>query len=364
MTDRAAIHGGDIFAAARELSLGWNDILDFSANMNPLGPPPGLKQYVVRQFGLVENYPDPYCIGWRTELARRYGLGPDEVLAGNGSTALMYLLARALKPKRAVIAVPAFAEYEESLRQTRAKVQHAACLPEDDFDLTPALVDRLFASRPDLVYVANPTSPAGRLIAPDVMDRVLESAERCGARVALDEAFLDFTSAPSMAAAVRRYPHLIVLRSMTKLFALPGLRLGYLTASPPVVEALLAGFEPWSVNALAQAAGLYCMNHRDYIERTRKYVARERDWLSRRLTASGLGRVIPGQANYILAKLERPGLSMPVLAAGLKRRGILVRDCTSFQGLLKGYVRVAVKKRADNRRLIAALRDTLDETTV
>lgn len=359
LVKKSQVHGGDIFAAARELNLGWENILDFSANVNPLGPPPGLKKHLFKNFGLVESYPDPFALGWRTKLAARHNLSPGQVLTGNGTTSLIYLLARVLCPKKPVIVSPAFGEYEQALAQAGARPKYVNCRFTDEFDLTAKVVDRVFDLEPDLVFMANPTSPAGRLIDPEVMDLALARARECGSLVILDEAFLDFAPARSMSRVIRKNQGLVVLRSLTKFYALPGLRLGYLIASSGLVKRLVAGFEPWSVNALAQAAGLYCLNQEDYAARTRALIARERAWLAGRLTRTGLGQVIPSAANYLLVKLERPGLTVDYLAAGLKKQGILVRDCASFQGLLKGYVRTAVKTRQSNTRLVRAVEETL-----
>ena len=357
MKNGKAVHGGDVFAAARELGVHWRDVVDFSANINPLGPPPGLKKHLFDIFDLTRNYPEPFAESWLDDLASRHGLSSSEILAGNGTTHLMYLAARILTPRRPVAAFPAFAEYERSLIQNGNVIQGAACRPDDEFDLTDDVVKQMFKLKPDLVFLANPTSPAGRLVDPKILRSILERADKAGAYVVLDEAFLDFTPAPSLARSVRRFRGLIVLRSLTKFYALPGLRLGYLTASKDMVQKLKAGLEPWSVNGLALAAGKYCLDQEEYAVRTQKMVGAQRLWLTRRLTELGLGRVIPGEANYLLVKLEAPGLTENRFIAKMKKRGILVRGCTSFQGILRGYVRLAVKTPADNKRLVRAVKD-------
>ena len=356
--NRSAIHGGEVFAAARDLGLGWDEILDFSANLNPLGPPHGLKKHLFDRFGLVRHYPDPFALGWREELARRHGLDPNQVLAGNGTTALIYLLTRTLRPRRPVVAAPAFGEYDRALAQIGVRPKTVRSGLRQEFDLTAREVDRIFDFGPDLVFMANPSSPAGRLLDPEILEMVLYRAKSCGAVVILDEAFLDFTSARTMAKEAGSLNSLVVLRSLTKFYALPGLRLGYLTATSGLARRLLAGFEPWSVNVLAQWAGLFCLDQEDYAARTRTFVSRERAWLADGLARSGLGRVIPSSANYLLVKVEAPGLTVDRLVSDLKDRGILVRDCASFQGL-KGYIRVAVNNRKANRRLLAAVRGEL-----
>ena len=361
MVDQAPLHGGNIYAAAQELGVSWRDILDFSANINPLGPPPGLKKRLFSTFGLVENYPDPLAEAWRRELGQKIGLPPDHIAAGNGTTGQMYVLARVLRPRRPVVVAPAFAEYEQSLARIGIKPKQAGCRLSENFDLTPQVADRIFKFEPDAVYLANPTSPAGRLIDPEIMDRVLTLADRSGATVILDEAFVDFTPAVGLAAETKRRKNLVVFRSLTKFYALPGLRLGYMTAAPALTRRVLAETEPWAVNALALEAGSYCLHQDDYARRTRALVDRERAWLAGSLEDAGLGRVIMGAANYLLVKVEVPGLTVPDLSQALRRRGILIRDCSTFPGRLSGYIRVAVKNRAANRKLVQAAAEVVAE---
>ena len=357
--DRAG-HGGDVFAAARDLGRHWKDILDYSANINPLGPPPGLKRRLFESFGLVQHYPDPLAAGWRRELAKRLDLDASEILAGNGTTALMFLIARELRPRQPLIVAPAFAEYEASLAPLGLKPGYISCRARDGFDLTSDGVRRIFDARPDFIYLANPSSPAGRVIQPEVMDDILRRSGRAGTTVVLDEAFIDFTNEPSLAGRIRDFRNLIVLKSMTKFYALPGLRLGYLTGSSRTVRILLNRLEPWSVNALALEAGVFCLDRAEYAHRTRKLVRRERQWLTGRLTALGM-QVVPGEANYLLCRVGSGPAAEKCLQESMARRGILIRGCSSFQGILKGYIRLAVKNRASNRIMVEAMAETYEE---
>lgn len=357
MKDKAQ-HGGDIYAAADGLGCTWKDILDYSANINPLGPPPGLKQHLFNGFEMVQNYPDPYAIQWRKRLAETLQLPLNQIIAGNGTTPLMYLTARVVNPRLAVIAAPAFAEYEQSLAHAGSKVKYIRCSPRDDFDVTDTVIRRVFDQKPDIVYLTNPTSPAGRLIDPEVMQSVLDLGRKHKTVVAVDEAFLDFTNAPSIAQMVTGHPGLVVFRSLTKIFALPGLRLGYLVASKGLAEKLLKSSEPWSVNALALAAGMYCHDQTKYMEKTRAVVSRERNYLEKGIAETGLGRVTPSSGNYLLVRLDPEGPGEVELFAKLQKKGILIRQCASFQGL-RGYIRLAVKSRKQNERLLDAIREVL-----
>lgn len=352
------LHGGDIFAAARDLGRSPGEILDFSANVNPLGPPPGLKKHLLTIWPLLQHYPDPYALGWREELADRHHLSPKEILAGNGTTALMHLIPRALNPQRPVIISPAFVEYQQALGRCGRSGAHIHCRLEDNYNITSATIDAVMALSPDLIFLANPTSPAGRLVAPEMVDRLIHLAAQTSAVIVLDEAFLDFTGEASWARAVRQHKNLIVLRSLTKFYALPGLRLGYLTAAEPLVAKLMAQLEPWSVNTLALAAGSYCLNQAEYARATREVVTRERTWLRQHLTQLDLGQVIPGTANYLLMRVSEACQPVEALVSEVRTRSILVRDCASFPGLA-GYIRVAVKTRGANQRLTRVFTEIL-----
>lgn len=351
-------HGGDIFAAAEDLNGSWDEILDFSANINPFGPPPRLKKHLFKNFSLTEHYPDPYALKWRKKLAAAHNLDQAEVLAGNGTTALLYLFARTMAPNNPVIAGPGFLEYEMSLLNTGISPEYVLCSPDEDFDLTENEVEKIFEKKPDVIYLANPTSPAGRLVDEDLLDQVIEEAQRINALVVLDEAFLDFTDIASRAGAVIKHRNLVVMRSMTKFYALPGLRLGYMTASADLIDKITPGAEPWAVNSLALAAGEYCLDQPEYAVKTKKMVSRERERLRKKLINLGLGHAVKSEANYILVKINAPGLTEEYLLEEMKARGILIRGCSTFQNL-NGYIRVAVKNRRANNALIDALEDIM-----
>lgn len=352
-------HGGDVFAAAASLGLEWTDILDYSASINPLGPPPGLKEYLFENFSLTGHYPDPYAMNLRRELAEKHKLVESNIMAGNGTTALMYLSARVLRPKRPVIPIPAFAEYEESLvKMTGVEPVFIPCREEDQFRLTMDVAENTLDLKPDLVYLSNPVSPAGLLIEENVLELLLDESCKKSFYVILDEAFLDFCDAKSFIGDVAAHPNLIVMKSMTKFYALPGLRLGYLAASHGLVARLLSEAEPWAVNSLALAAASYCVRqNEEYEEQTRNLVKEEREWLTDELRA--FFDVLPGRANYLLMKISSSHILEHELVDEMKKRGVLIRGCSSFQGIMKNYVRVAVKGRNENEKLVQAFKQAL-----
>ena len=349
-------HGGNVHDAARRLGLSPGDLLDYSANINPLGPPPGLWPALEQARGLLEHYPDPECTALRQALAKHHGLEPEQVLAGNGSTELIYLTARALRPAKALVVAPAFSEYQHALASRGIAVEFTPTREAAGFTLDAPL-------DPDgagLVFLANPASPSGVGLDPERLLDLAQPVLKAGARLVVDEAFVDFCPERSMVPLLPQAPGLIILRSFTKFYAMPGLRLGYVLAAPGLVSALAACQEPWSVGALAQAAGPACLAEADYARRSRELVAAQREVLSAGLAALGGMKVFPSQANYLLIRLDRPGWDAPRLRAALEPLGILVRDAGNFHGLDPRYVRLAVRGAEQNQRLLQALAHVLE----
>jgi threonine-phosphate decarboxylase len=349
-------HGGDVYRLARILGVRVEDLLDFSANINPLGYPAGVPGAMQDSLVNLVHYPDRHCLELRRDIAAYHGLSPEEALVGNGSTELIYLVVRALQPARALIVAPAFSEYQHALEVARVPYEFHLTSEAGGFTLERPPV----ASGAELIFLANPASPSGALLRPERLLPWLAAWEAAGLFVALDEAFIDFIEEASVKTHLRQFPRLIILRSFTKFFAIPGLRLGYVLAAPDLTARLAAFQEPWSVSTLAQAAGRACLKDRDYITRTRSLVAEERRHLFEELQALPGLTPFPGEANYLLVKLTH-GLSVPRLRERLLSRGVIIRDASNFTGLDDRYFRVAVRRREDNHRLLAALRACLGQ---
>lgn len=349
---RLPTHGGDVHRLVRTLGVRMGDLTDFSANINPLGFPPGVVHAVQTAMHDLIHYPDQDCFELRRDLARYHGLSAEEILPGNGSTELIYLLVRALKPARALIVAPAFSEYARALELARVPYEFHLTSEAQGF----ALGEEPLTVRPwELVFLANPASPSGTLLPPARLLPRLEAWSRAGVLVLLDEAFVDFVEEASLKTFLRRFPSLLILRSFTKFFAIPGLRLGYLLAAPEIIARLAAVQAPWSVNTLAQAAGRACLEDREFMDRTRALIAAERQRLYKGLLALRGLKPFPGAANYLLVKLNLPGWTAARLREELLARGLVIRDASSFTGLDSRYFRVAVRGREENDRLLAAL---------
>jgi threonine-phosphate decarboxylase len=349
-------HGGDVFRAARELGLAPEAILDFSASINPLGIPEGVLAAARDALPRAVHYPEPDAASLRAALARHHDLPEAHLLPGAGSIELLYLLPRVLRPRRALLVAPAFSEYERSLRQAGTAVDLFPLRPEERFRFAPARLLHAMAPDTDLVLLANPGNPSGAGIEPALLED-LAVAVREQALVAVDEAFVDFAPHLSILRRVPAHRNLYVFRSLTKFFAIPGLRAGYLAGPPRGIARMAEAREPWSLSTVALAAAQACLGEEEFRQRTLAEVPALREGLATAMAELGL-TVFPSAANYLLVR-RADGGSAAELVAALRRRGILIRDCGNFAPLDGSYLRVAVRTSPENGRLVQALREAL-----
>lgn len=350
------LHGGEIYRIAREKGIEAGRLLDFSANINPLGMPEGMREAFLRGFGKARHYPDAQCGRLTEALAGKEAAGVEEILCGNGAADLIYRIVYGLKPRSALLLEPAFLEYREALKQGDCEIREYRLGP--DFQVTGrALEDILECVRegPDLIFLCNPNNPTGLLTDRGYIRRILELARESGTTVVADECFLDFVKNGleySAAPYIHEFDNLIVLRSFTKMFALPGVRLGYLLCgNRETVGKIRRAGQTWSVNCIAQEAGLFALTQDAFVERTVAYVAKEAAYLKGQLADCSF-RVYDGQANYVF--FQAPGRED--LYEVLLRENIIIRRCGNYKGLDASYYRVAVRENRDNERLAGALR--------
>jgi len=354
-------HGGDLDTAAELFGRPPDgDFLDYSSNMNPLGPPPAALEAIRRFAETIDRYPDPAVRRLTGRLAELHGIPRDSVLAGNGAAELIDLAARVHRPETCAIPAPSFVEYADAVRKAGGRVLPVRLPEAGGFDLDDALIDAALAAygKPSMWFIGSPNNPTGRLVDPAVIRRLVED----GHTIVLDEAFIDFVPGGEASSLIRLAadsPRLIVLRSMTKYYAVPGIRLGYAVGHPDTIAAMRELQVPWSVNGLAQQIGLAVLDDADYAARTAAWFAAERPYMEASLRAMGLA-VVSGATNYVLFALPPEWQVTAVqLQHAMGRKGILIRDASRFDGLDARYVRIAVKLRADNEKLLFAMRQCL-----
>ncbi len=337
------MHGGNIYEAARRTGMPERKIIDFSASINPLGVPRHAALIMRKVIGRLQHYPEPFSESLCTQLAARLGLSPESIACGNGSTELIYLIPRALRPRKALIPAPTFSEYERACRNSGIAETVAFPLKrEDNFDVRPeAFIDAMSAV--DLAFLCNPNNPTGRLVGRENMLRIAEAARQKKCYLVVDEAFMDFCEEESVLSEIKENPYLVVLRSMTKMFALSGIRIGYAALHPSLVERVKAFKEPWTVNSIAQAAAIAVLEDREYQEASLAVMREEKAFMEEGFCRLGL-HFIPSRVNYYLLRLKKA----QEMRIALERKGILIRDCSNFPGLDDSYVRIAVRSRREN----------------
>ena len=344
-------HGGDWYAAGQRFG---GAVLDFSANLNPLVMPPAVRAAAKAALDAPARYPDPLCRELRGAIAARDGVRPEQIVCGAGGADLIFRLAFALRPRRALVTAPTFSEYEAALTAAGCRVDRLPLEAEEGFAVTGALLDALTPGL-DLCVLCSPNNPTGGIVPRPLL---LEAAARCralGIVLLVDECFLELCDAPDngLADALEGCPNLVLLRAFTKSYALAGLRLGYcLTADGALAEGLYACGQPWPVSAPAQAAGLAALACPDWPVRARALIRAQRPRLAAGLAGLGL-TVWPSGANYLL--FRAPGDT--TLKDRLLARGVLIRSCANYPGLGPDYYRAAVRPAEE----LDALLDTLGE---
>ncbi len=345
-------HGGGVDQAMGELGLGREQIADFSASINPLGVPVEVRQALQQALHRISDYPELDAASLRTELASFHRLPEENLLPGSGSTELIYLLPRVLRPRRALLLQPCFGEYAPALRQAGCRLDYFSLAPHNNFALEIPQILAALQPETDLVVLANPGNPSGVAIAPE---QLLELAEQLGGcRLLVDEAFVDFCPEHSLIPLLVERSNLLLLRSLTKFYAIPGLRVGYLAASAADIALLAAERQPWSLSNLAIAAARACLSAESFRTRTLATIPLLRAKLQRGLEQLGW-HVFPSEANYLLCRLPQDWPLAAEIVAKLRPQGLLLRNCADFTPLDERYLRVAVLAEEQNQRLVCAL---------
>ena len=346
-------HGGDLLTATEAYGRPEEGWLDYSSNMNPFGPPEVVGELMRERWRDIARYPDPAVRGLTSKLSHVYGISKESILVGNGAAELIDLVVRVLRPAETIIASPSFTEYEDAVRKAGSTIVSVPLERDHAFELS---VPQEAGGR--TVFLGHPNNPTGRI----VPARVLDALRQSGTRMILDEAFLDFLPDEEGISYIRHAAEstrIQVIRSMTKFYAIPGIRLGFLVAHPDVVRRLREAQTPWSVNFLAQLIGEAVMDERAYAERTRAWLQEERPWLAGELSRLGL-TVFPSDTNFLLVSLPtKSGRDAPQLQSAMASKGILIRDASLFEGLDASYFRLAIRLRKDNERLLRMLKECL-----
>lgn len=352
MRDRS--HGGNIWKYLTARS----DITDFSVNINPLGISKKIKSSILDNIDKLGYYPEPESSRLKRGLAKFHGLSANNFLIGNGSIELIHLIPRALGAKAVLIPAPTFSEYEFAAKSNNAACLFLKSIEKDNFKIDVSKLITL-VPKADLVFLCNPDNPTGSALGRQEILSLLKACKKCGVTLVIDEAFMDFVTPENRIAMGResaKSKKLLVIKSLTKFFVLPGIRIGYAIGHRDTIDKLSRFTYPWNVNTLAQIIAEEAVNDKQYIARTEGIIRSEMAYLFENLNKIRGLRAYPSNANFFLCKLENSGVkNAEELSRKLIGKGVLVRNCDNFRGLDDRFFRVAVKGRGDNIKLISAL---------
>lgn len=352
-------HGGDMLTAASVFGRDSDSFLDFSANINPLGPPPRMIELLHKQLSAIVHYPDPSQRLLKEKLAEKLRISPEHLVIGNGAAECMALVLLALQPKTVGVVNPCFSEYAQLAAAFDAQV--VSCEGRLKHHYKPYLSDLFqLLNEVDLVFIGHPNNPTGVVYTEEELIQIAEQAAKTNTYLVVDEAFLDFlprSEQVTLLPHLDEYKHVILIRSMTKFYAIPGLRLGYAVAQPELIKQMKGKQVTWSVNQLALLAGEACLEEDVYEEKTIWLVREQREYLKQRLEELGLV-VFPGQANFLLVRLQN-GRTAADVQWDMGRRGVLIRSCAMYPGLTEYDFRVAVRMKEENDQLLRVLKESL-----
>lgn len=349
------LHGGNIYKLKRDSGI---EVLDYSSNINPLGVPNSFKKAVIENFETLEKYPDIEYIELRTAIGEYNNCSIDNVVVGNGATEVLFLYMKAVKAKKVLIVAPTFAEYERAAKSARKEVNFFPFDKDKEFSLNEnMLMD--FITDEDIVVICNPNNPTGKFQNLEKIKKIADFLERKNKKLFIDEAFIEFVDDwKDKTAFLLKYKNIFILRALTKFFALPGVRLGYgLTYDEAILNEIKNIREPWSVNGVAEIAGKTMLLDTLYIQETESWIKKEKKWFYEELCKIEKIEVISTETNFILLKLLNDKAKS--FREKMIENGVLIRDASNFIFLDESYIRLAIKDRNKNERVLEALRRVL-----
>ena len=385
-------HGGNIYKIFREKNI--KEILDYSSNINPYGIPESLKKRITENLEILERYPDPDYIELRQKLAHLNKVDISNIILGNGATEIIFLFMKVINPKKILIAAPTFGEYERAVKATervenssvlgnsnkkkdddnsyekqKIEIEYFELNESDDFKLNIHNLKNELEKKYDLLIICNPNNPTGKFLKLDETEEILRECNKHNTKLFIDEAFIDFLKDGMKESIINtkenRY-NLFVTRAFTKFFAIPGLRLGYgIYFDKNLEKEISEKKEPWSVNNIAEIAGLTVLDDTKYIEETLKWIEEEKIYMYEKLNKISGIKVYETEVNFIAGKIDEKlfseGLNVKILREKMLEQGILIRDASNFKFLDERFFRLAIKNRKNNNRVIETLKKIFDD---
>jgi len=378
-------HGGNIYKIFREKNI--KEILDYSSNINPYGIPESLKKRITENLEILERYPDPDYVELRQKLSNLNKVNLSDIILGNGATEIIFLFMKVINPKKILIVSPTFGEYERAVKATEIpgdivslsysngdnknienkeiEIEYFELKESDDFNLNIGNLKNQLEKKYDLLIICNPNNPTGKFLKLAQTEEILKECNKYDTKLFIDEAFIEFLAdgmKESIINTEENKKNLFVTRAFTKFFAIPGLRLGYgMYFDKELEQKISEKKEPWSVNNIAELAGLTVLDDTEYIEKTLKWITKEKIYMYEKLNEISGIKVYETEVNFITGKIDEKlfleGLNVKVLREKMLEQGILIRDASNFKFLDERFFRLAIKDRASNDRVIEAMKE-------
>lgn len=347
-------HGADIYSASKSSGIEENSIIDFSSNINPLGVPRRVEEAVLNSIRHINRYPDINSRDLVKSISSYEKVDENMVFCSNGAAESIFRIPLYLKPKKALLTAPTFSEYENALKVAGCNMGYYNLSEENNYKIGEDILAYI-DNETDIVFICNPNNPTGQVTDNVLLEKIIARCKSKDTTLVIDECFIDFLenkSSYSVKHLLRKYDNLIILKAFTKIYAIPGLRLGYcLSSNIRLIEGLKESGPPWNVSNLAQAGGISALKEEAYLERTVSYVKKQREFLLDQLRKLHI-KVYESYGNYILFKIKKD----LDLRGELLEEGILIRSCSNYNNLTKNHYRIAVKREEENKIFVEKLK--------
>ena len=356
-------HGSDLEKIETATGIKKEEIISFSANVNPLGLSDRLKHFLAEHLDVITSYPDREYTRLRKSIGDYIHCNPDHIIVGNGATELISLFLSALNPKKALIIGPTYSEYEREISLSGGTVHYYFTKEEEGFGLDVS--DFLLEMKQgyDLVILCNPNNPTSTTLTVEELTLLLSESDRQKGCLMVDETYVEFVENEAEVSAVplvEQFDNLIVLRGTSKFFASPGLRLGYgITKNRHLLSLITEQKNPWTINSIAELAGCFMFQDQDFMEASRNLMKQERDFVCRALACINGLTVFPTTCNFVLVKIEKEGKDADMLFEYCIKKKMMIRNCSSFPTLNNQYFRICFMEHQDNLALIGAIKEAM-----
>ncbi|MDE7424783.1 MAG: aminotransferase class I/II-fold pyridoxal phosphate-dependent enzyme [Lachnospiraceae bacterium] len=333
------IHGGDIYGKQIDL--------DFSVNVNPLGMPKGGVEAAMEGIGYASQYPDYNCTELKGKIAEKKKIDRENILVGNGAAELIFAFCQSIHPCTALAVAPCFGEYERAVQSVGGHMKYVPLSKKADFEIQEDFVS-MITDEIDIVFICNPNNPTGKLIPKEIMRSIIRKCKETNTYLCVDECFLPFLpNEEEYTLLGSKYPHVIILRAFTKIYGMPGLRLGYAACEDKeLLYKTRMVLQPWNVSIPAQMAGIAALEDESYLKETHRLIQKERNYLKEEMEKGLAEKVYDSKGNFLLFKAQED------LAEQLLKKKILIRDCSNFPNLSRGYFRICVSGHKENMELV------------